>query len=198
MAPINERPQMAPVPVSNTTRRDPDVIRMWGQLNIGVPLVYDVDPDVVRPGANLQLRGGILRNFLGAFFHFGSQWNPIELSNVPGYSGYGREPLNRLNFGVGGRVMVPEGRVRPYADLTFDFNWWHLLETSYGCGWWYCTTYNTYRFSVGWTLRAGFQIAVNEMIGIDLGATFAFSYAGDFFDRAVYWLEPSIGVSFFR
>jgi len=193
-----ETPQMGPVTVSNEPRHDPDRVRMWGQFNIGVPLFYDVDPDVVRPGANLQLRGGVLKNFFGGFFHFGTSWNPIDLNQVEGWLGYGREPLNRLYFGIGGRLMYAEGKIRPYVDLSFDFNWWHFLETSVGCGWWYCSAYNEYRFTPGWSGRAGFQIAVNPTLGIDLGATFAFSYAGDFFDRAQYWLEPSIGVTFFR
>ncbi|RLB57420.1 MAG: hypothetical protein DRJ42_00335 [Deltaproteobacteria bacterium] len=195
-----EQPQMGPVTVSNAppSQRDPDRIRTWGQVDFGSPIFYDVDSDVVRPGFNFDLRGGILKNFFGGFMHAGASWNNIDLEHVPGWAGYGNDSLKRLYFGFGGRLMYAEGKVKPYVDLAIDFNFWNFRETSYGCGYWYCSTYDHYRFALGWSSRAGIQIAINEMIAIDLGVSFEMSYAGDFFDRTVYWMTPSAGISMFR
>ena len=171
-------------------------IHKFGSFTIAVPIAYDVNLDVVKPGAHLDLRGGVDWGMIGVFTRFGLMWTPINLDAQPETIGYGQSPLTRMSFGFGVRLQYDRHpRFRAYADLQFDFNWWHVRESSYGCGWWYCTTYDNYRFAPGWTLRPGLQIIVKDPIAIDVGCGFGFSYPGDFFDRAQYWLEPFLGIA---
>ncbi len=186
-----EQPQQEATPAPQQ-RRGP---HRFGSFTIGVPLFNDVPSEVVRPGANLNFRGGMDFGFFGAFVQAGTMWNPIDLNQLPGGRGLGRSPLHRLYFGLGARLQYPHERFRPYVDLALNFNFWNFRETGLACGFWYCSSVNTYRFSVGWETRLGLQIVVKGPIAIDLGTTFAFTYQGDFFAEPQYWLEPYLGIA---
>jgi len=191
-----QQPAQAEPQAQQSPPPEPNRPHKFGSFTIGVPLFNDVNSDIVRPGANLNFRGGIDFGFFGVFAHLGTMWNPIDLNNAPPPSpALGRSPLHRLYFGVGARLQYPHERFRPYVDLAFDINWWHFQETALVCGIWYCTGVNSYRFTPGWESRVGMQIVVRPPFAIDLGVSFAFTYPGDMFIDAEYWMEPYLGVA---
>src|SRR5690606_35082074 len=49
---------------------------MVTQLHMGVPLLLDVDREVIRPGANLGLRLSVASRFFGGGVHASYQWIP--------------------------------------------------------------------------------------------------------------------------
>jgi len=166
----------------------------WG-LSIGVPIVLDVPRDVVRPGANLNFFGGADFGFFVIGGDVGLQWNPIDLNSVPGVSG--RKPLTRIYLTLPEvRFQVPGLKVvLPYISGAFDMNFWNFAETSVGCGYWYCSTYSVYRFTPGFTGKAGAAFQIKESgVHIDVGFQYSFTGKGNFFDQTGWWLSPFVGV----
>lgn len=165
-------------------------------INIGVPIILDVPRDVVRPGASVSFFGGADFGFLVIGGDFGLQWNPIDLNNVPGVSG-SRHPLTRIFLSIPEvRFQVPNLKVvLPYVSFAMDLNFWNFAETSVGCGYWYCSQYSVYRFTPGFTGKAGVAFNVNESgVHIDLGFQYTFTGKGNFFEQSGWFLSPYIGV----
>ncbi|MFW2389787.1 MAG: hypothetical protein ACN4G0_15720 [Polyangiales bacterium] len=164
-------------------------------LDIGVPIVLDVPRDVVRPGASITFFGGADFGFLVVGGSAGLQWNPIDLNSVPGVSG--RNPLTRIYLSIPEvRFQVPDLKVvLPYLSFAFDMNFWNFAETSVGCGYWYCSQYSVYRFTPGFTGKAGTAFNINESgVHIDLGFQYTFTGKGNFFEQSGWFLAPYIGV----
>ena len=166
----------------------------WG-LSIGVPIVLDVPRDVVRPGANLNFFGGADFGFFVIGGNAGLQWTPVDLNSVPGVSG--RKPLTRIYLTLPEvRFQVPGLKVvLPYISGAFDMNFWNFAETSVGCGYWYCSTYSVYRFTPGFTGKAGAAFQIKQSgVHIDVGFQYSFTGKGNFFDQTGWWLSPFVGV----
>ncbi|MGF1465475.1 MAG: hypothetical protein ACFCGT_05015 [Sandaracinaceae bacterium] len=199
--PPPEAPPQVSYPVEDPSRPSSVGPHKFGAFTIGVPLMSNLGArgGVVRPGANLALRGGIDWGYFGVLFQFGAMWIPIDFgqSTIPEERFLGRSPVTRLYGSLGARLQAPHRRITPYAELLFDFNAFNFREVATGCGWWYCTTFNVYRFTPGWTSRIGANITIRPPVAIDVGCSFAFSYPGDFFGSAgsQYWLEPYLGVA---
>jgi hypothetical protein len=132
----------------------------WG-LSIAVPIFLDVPRDIVRPGAAINFFGGADFGFFVIGGDAGLQWNPIDLNGVvagnPPISLSGRSPLTRIYLSLPEvRFQVPDLKVvLPYITGSFDMNFWNFRETQVGCGYWYCSQYSVYRFTPGFTGKAG-------------------------------------------
>ena len=168
-----------------------------GGFNIGVPIWLNVDRNVVRPGADLHFFGGYDIGYAMFGIDLGAMWTPIDLNGAPGVpsgTNPGRGPLTRLYFAPEVRVQVPnESLILPYVAMTFDINWWHFRA----CNYWYCTQVNVFRFTPGFTAKAGIAFRIKQGAHIDLGAKYSLSGAGNFFTRREHWVTPYLGF-FFR
>ena len=109
----------------------------------------------------------------------------------------GRSPLTRIHLTVPEvRFQVPDLKVvLPYLSFAFDMNFWNFRETAVGCGYWYCSTYAVYRFTPGFTGRAGVGFNIkNSGVHIDVGFQYSFTGKGNFFQESGWWLAPYAGV----
>lgn len=166
-------------------------------LGLGVPIVLDVPREVVRPGANIFFFGGADFGFFIVGGSAGLQWNPIDLNSgaVPGVSG--RSPLTRIYLSLPEvRFQIPDLKVvLPYISGSFDMNFWNFQETAVGCGYWYCSAYSVYRFTPGFTGKAGLGFNIKESgVYIDAGFQYSFTGKGNFFEESGWWLAPYVGV----
>ncbi len=172
----------------------------WG-LSIGVPIALDVPRDVVRPGANINFFGGADFGFFVIGGDAGLQWIPIDFGTgfIPpgtGTSLSGRHPLTRIYLSLPEvRFQVPDLKVvLPYITGSFDMNFWNFQETQVGCGYWYCSQYSVYRFTPGFTGKAGLGFEVKGGVYIDAGFQYSFTGKGNFFQSSQWWLAPYVGV----
>ena len=169
--------------------------RFTWSINIGVPIVLDVPRDVVRPGADIFFFGAADFGFFVIGGDFGLQWNPIDLDNVTGLSG--RRPLSRIYLSVPEvRFQVPDLKVvLPYVSFAFDMNFWNFAESTIACGYWYCSDVSVYRFTPGFSGKAGVAFDVKESgVHIDVGFKYSFTGKGNFFEQTGWWLTPYVGV----
>lgn len=171
-------------------------------LGMGVPIILDVPRSVVRPGANIFFFGAADFGFFMVGGDVGLQWNPIDFGSgftPPGSSDVlsGRGPLTRIYLSAPEvRFQVPDlPVVLPYISGAFDMNFWNFRETAVGCGYWYCSRYSVYRFTPGFTGKAGLGFEIKESgVHIDVAFQFSFTGKGNFFDDSGWWLAPVIGV----
>ena len=184
-----------PPPVQEPGGKKPLEVGFTWSLGIGVPIFLDVPRDVVRPGANIFFFGGADFGWFIIGGATGLQWNPINLNNLAGFSGKG--PLTRIYLSAPEvRFQVPDLKVvLPYLSGSFDMNFWNFQETAIGCGYWYCSTYAVYRFTPGFTGKAGLGFNINESgVHIDVGFQYSFTGKGNFFQDSGWWLSPYVGV----
>jgi hypothetical protein len=177
--------------------------RTFGSFDLGVPILLDVDRDLLRPGVNLHGQGGLDLGYVAFFVHGGWRWFPVDFDRAADagqlqYSGGGRHPLKNPYFGLGARVQVPNrSPVIPYASVSFDFNFWNFNQTDVVCvGYygWYCGTYDVYEFTPGFSGRLGAAIEVRNGLYVDVGVNVSMSFEGDFFEENQSWVEPFLGV----
>ena len=192
---VSETPQ---VQEPQDQKKGLDVGFTWS-LGVGVPIFLDVPRENVRPGANLFFFSGADFGFFIIGGAAGLQWNPIDLNGVVvgGVSLSGRSPLTRIYLSVPEvRFQVPDLKVvLPYISGSFDMNFWNFAETTVGCGYWYCSRYSVYRFTPGFTGRAGAAFNIKESgVHIDVGFQYSFTGKGNFFERSGWWLQPYVGV----
>ncbi|MCZ6807282.1 MAG: hypothetical protein O7F08_10040, partial [Deltaproteobacteria bacterium] len=91
--------------------------------------------------------------------------------------------------------QVPDLKVvLPYISGAFDMNFWNFRETETGCNFYYCSNFSVYRFTPGFTGRAGLGLEVKHGIYIDMGLRYSFTGKGDFFQQSRWWLTPYVGV----
>lgn len=188
-------PHMVSLPEEKT---GPDVSFTWS-LGIGVPIILDVPHDNVRPGANIFFFGGADFGFFILGGATGLQWNPVDLNGLPPVNGVilsGRNPLTRIYLSLPEvRFQIPDLKVvLPYISGSFDMNFWNFLETGVACGYWYCNTYANYRFTPGFTGRAGLGFEIKGGVYIDTGFQYSFTGKGNFFSESGWWLAPYVGV----
>ena len=178
----------------------------FGSFDLGVPILLgdNVDRDLIRPGVNLHVQGGLDLGYVGFFMHGGWRFVPIDFDRAadsahPQYEGEGRDPLKNPYFGMGVRAQIPNhSRVLPYISGSFDFNWWHFRDEDVYCGgyyYWWCTTYNDYEFTPGFSGRAGLAVYLGDCAYVDVGLNTSMSFEGDFFTKNQVWAEPFLGMT---
>jgi hypothetical protein len=172
-------------------------------FDVGVPLMFDVDRELVRPGGNLHLQGGVNFDYVGAFVHGGWRFIPVDFDRALDAGrdtggNTGRDPLKNPYFGFGFRGQVPnQSRFLPYASVSFDFNFWNFRQTGVACGgvyYWWCSSYDVYHFTPGFSGRVGTAIHLGRGVDLDLGLGVSMSFAGDFFENNKAWAEPYLGI----
>ncbi|MEM9730688.1 MAG: hypothetical protein AAF997_19050 [Myxococcota bacterium] len=165
-------------------------------LQVGVPIFLDVDRDVVKAGGDVSF-------FAAADFGFfllggggGVGWNRINLNNQTEIPFGGTSPLSRVFLSVPDiRFQLEDLKVvLPYFGASFDMNFWNFRETEPGCIDFYCTDVSVYRFTPGFTVRAGLGFEVSKNIYVDTGLRYSYSGEGNFFNRTQQWLTPYFGV----
>ena len=164
-------------------------------FSLGVPIFLDVPNEVVRPGAAIYFWGGLDIGFVMFGLFGGFQWTPVNL-NKAGIAGLsGRTPLNRFFFGPEVRFQYPVGRFLPYLSSTFDVKWWNFRESGVVCSVWWCTTSSVYRFTPGYSGKAGLAVKLGDgPMHLDVAFKWSFTGEGDFFAQSRWWLEPVIGI----
>lgn len=182
------------------TKKGLEVGFTWS-LGLGVPIVLNVPHDIVRPGANIFFFGGADFGFFVIGGSVGLMWNPIDFGSgtrlQDGTIVSGRNPLNRFYFSIPEvRFQIPGLKlVLPYVSGAFDINFWNFRETGVACGWWYCSPVSVYRFTPGFTGKAGLGFNVKQSgVHIDVGFQYSFTGKGDFFEESGWWLAPYVGV----
>jgi len=172
-----------------------------GAFTLGVPIMLNVDSDVVRPGADLNGFGGVDMQYVVFGLGAGVMWTPINSTQIPDAppgSGYGRSPMTRLYFAPEVRVQVPnKSPIVPYLGVTFDANWWrvHSYDAVY-CGAFYCRVYAVFLFTPGMTAKLGFAFEVSNGTHIDVGVKYSLSGSGGFFPDMQQWVTPYVGMLF--
>ena len=191
-------------PVEEPQKKGLEVSFIWG-LSIGVPIILDVPREFVRPGAALNFFGAADFGWFAIGGDAGLQWNPIDFGSgttvtLPDGTTAtlsGRSPLTRIYLSAPEvRFQVPDlPVVLPYLSGSFDMNFWNFAETAVGCGYWYCSRYSVYRFTPGFTGKAGVGFNINESgVHIDVGFQYSFTGKGNFFEESGWWLAPYVGV----
>ena len=194
---VSDTPYAAPTVQEAEPKKAWEPAGFTWSIGIGVPIVLNVDREAVRPGANIFFFGGADFGFFIIGGSVGLQWNPIDLSKVPTVANGSRHPLTRIYLPLPEvRFQVPNLKiVLPYITGSFDMNFWNFAETSVGCGYWYCSQYSVYRFTPGFTGKAGLAFNINESgVHIDAGFQYSFTGKGQFFDDSGWWLAPYVGV----
>ncbi|MGB8221265.1 MAG: hypothetical protein WCF10_01700 [Polyangiales bacterium] len=191
--PVAQNP--APPPSKQSLERG-----LIGAFDLGVPVMLNVDPDVVRPGADLNGFGGIDMQYVVFGLGAGVMWTPINSNEItqalPG-TGYGRSPMTRLYFAPEVRAQVPnKSPIVPYLGVTFDANWWRIHSTEVVCGAFYCRAYAVFLFTPGMTAKLGIAFEVSEGTHIDVGIKYSLSGPGSFFPQRQQWVTPYVGMLF--
>jgi len=167
-------------------------------LQIGVPIFLNVDSNIVRPGADISFFGGADFGFFVLGGAAGIGWNPIDLNGqvIDGVLLSGRSPVTRIFLSIPEvRFQVPDLKVvLPYISGAFDMNFWNFRETQVSCGWYYCNNTSVYRFTPGFTGRAGLAFEAKGGIYVDMGLRYSFTGKGNFFQQSRWWLTPYVGV----
>ncbi|MEM7136929.1 MAG: hypothetical protein AAF500_10145 [Myxococcota bacterium] len=192
----------APPPTSFAAPKQGLTLGFTWALQIGVPIFLDVPRDIVRPGADITFFGGADFGYFVIGGATGVGWNPIDLNGVTvDINGTpvrlsGRSPLSRIFLTLPEfRVQVPNlNVVLPYISGAFDMNFWNFRETEVGCGFYYCSEFSVYRFTPGFTGRAGFGFQAKRGVYIDVGFRYSMSGKGNFFEQVRWWLTPYVGV----
>ena len=171
---------------------------MVTQLHMGVPLLLDVDREVIRPGANLGLRLSVASRFFGGGVHASYQWIPVESgARDPEFQTAGRTPLERAAFGA---FVSLDGSNRsaftPYLQGGFDAQLWRFDESEIVCDFWSCTSAGAHRFAPALSGRLGgkFALAAKRHVFLDVGCETALSFKGSFFTARRGALMPYFGV----
>jgi len=199
-APPDQMVATTPYPgVQQTDEKKGLEVGFTWSIGIGVPIALDVPRSVVRPGANIFFFGGADFGWFIIGGDAGLQWMPIDLDgvNVGGTILSGRRPLTRIYLSLPEvRFQVPDLKVAlPYITGSFDMNFWNFAETAVGCGYWYCSQYSVYRFTPGFTGKAGIAFNINKSgVYIDVGFQYSLTGKGNFFGSSQWWLAPYAGV----
>jgi len=170
-------------------------LRFQGGVEVGVPIFFNVDHEIVKPGASLTGWAGFDIGWVVFDFGFGLQWTPLDTNKVPGAVGpTGLEPLVRLSFSPGVRFQIPIfDAVLPYVTGSFDANLWSFAALGRGCGWYYCRRDGRGQFAPGFSGKAGVGIHLKGSMYLDVGIQYSMSGTGNFFERMQWWAEPFIG-----
>lgn len=194
-APPPPAPQPAPVAEPAPTGRQRG--RTQNSVWLEVPMFLNVNTDVVRPGFGLAARIGMrIKNFVVPGIGLGASWNPIDLGGDPSTLSTARDPLSHVYFNLGLQFQYENDKFTPYAVVALDFNFWHLWDTGYSCGLWYCYGYDSYRYTPGLTARIGGSLTVNPRMSIDIGLRVGWSGEGNFFESRETYLAPYLGATF--
>jgi hypothetical protein len=168
-----------------------------GAFHIGVPIFFDVDRDIVRPGADLYGFGAYDMGYVAFGLGAGVMWSPINFDQVPESSDLGRRPLTRLYLAPELRVQIPNTTpIMPYVGITFDANWWRIAQTDFVCGPFYCRRVSAFLFSPGFTAKFGLAFRVLQGVYLDFGVKYSYTGPGQFFEQRQQWITPYFGMLF--
>ena len=168
-----------------------------GAFHIGVPLWLNVDRNIVRPGADLNIFGAYDMGYVAFGVGAGVMWTPINFDQVPGVTGVGRRPLTRLYLAPELRVQIPNTTpIMPYVGITFDANWWRVAQTDVVCGQFYCRRVAVFLFTPGFTAKFGLAFRVLQGTYLDLGVKYSYTAPGQFFAQREQWITPYFGMLF--
>ena len=184
-------------PVQEPGGKKPLEVSFTWSVGVGVPIFLDVPNDVVRPGAHLFFFGGADFGFFILGGTVGIQWNPIDLGKISNVDLAGRQPTTRIQLSIPEvRFQIPDLKVvLPYISGSFDMNFWNFAETAVACGYWYCSQYSVYRFTPGFTGKAGVGFEVKDSgVYIDVAFQYSLTGKGNFFEESRWWLAPVMGV----
>ena len=170
-------------------------LRFQGGAEVGVPIFFNVDREIVKPGASLQGWAGFDIGWVVFEFALGLHWTPIDTNKIPeAFITTGFEPLVRLSFSPGVRFQVPlYDAVLPYVNGAFDANIWSFAALGQGCAWFYCRSDSLGQFAPGFSGKAGVGIHLKGSMYLDVGMQYSISWPGSFFERRQMWAEPFIG-----
>lgn len=170
-------------------------LRFQGGAEIGVPIFFNVDKEIVKPGASFAGWAGFDIGWVVFEFALGLQWTPIDTNKIPVASiTTGLEPLVRLSFSPGVRFQVPLfDSVLPYVTGAFDANLWSFAALGPGCAWYYCRSDSQGQFAPGFSGKVGVAIRLKGSMYLDVGVQYSMSGRGNFFERQQWWAEPFIG-----
>ncbi|MGB5368562.1 MAG: hypothetical protein WBN14_20035, partial [Polyangiales bacterium] len=59
-------------------------LRFQGGVEVGVPIYFNVDHEIVKPGASFTGWAGFDIGWVVFDFAFGLQWTPIDTNKIPG------------------------------------------------------------------------------------------------------------------
>ncbi len=160
-----------------------------------MPVFFDVDHEIVKPGASFAGWAGFDIGWVVFDFAFGLQWTPIDTNKVPdAFYRTGLEPLIRLSFSPGVRFQVPIfDAVLPYVTAAFDANLWSFEALGGTCFWYYCRNDSRGQFAPGFSGKVGVGIHLKGSMYLDVGFQYSMSGKGNFFEREQWWAEPFIG-----
>jgi hypothetical protein len=188
--PVEQYPQPSPAKQQAMHRG------LQGAFHIGVPIWLNVDRDVVRPGADLNIFGAYDMGYVAFGLGGGVMWTPINFDNIP-ESGLDRRPLTRLYLAPELRVQIPNTTpIMPYVGATFDANWWRVAATDVICGAFYCRRVAKFLFSPGMTIKFGLAFRVLQGTYLDLGVKYSLTGPGQFFTNREQWVTPYFGMLF--
>lgn len=170
-------------------------LRFQGGVEVGVPIFFDVDHEIVKPGASFAGWAGFDIGWVVFDFAFGLHWTPIDTNKIPGvFSRTGLEPLVRLSFSPGVRFQIPIfDAVLPYVAGAFDANLWSFAAVGGTCAWYYCRNDSLGQFAPGFSGKVGVGIHLKGSMYLDVGFQYSLSGKGNFFERNQHWAEPFIG-----
>jgi hypothetical protein len=88
--------------------------------------------------------------------------------------------------------------VTPVVGALVDLNWWHVSgDNSIACGgyyYWGCYQVANYRYTTGFSLKAGvdFRFFRNDRFSLGTGVQPQVTLAGGPFREAEWWLSPYV------
>lgn len=168
-----------------------------GSLYVGVPIANNVDRDIVRPGGSIDVRGGYDLGYVVPELEMGFMGMPVKGNKID--PGLDNRPLKQFYFGLGLRLQIPNRSiVLPYLSGAFDFQFWNLYDRAIVCDFWYCREQNDYSFTPGFTGRGGVAFKLRPNLAIDVNLRVGMSFPGNAFDSSQSWVQPSLGVSFWK
>ncbi len=167
-------------------------LKMDFQLEVPIPLTDDHDSSDT--GFGLAVLFGWDLGFLVPTGSLGWSW--AELNLPPGFRDDGRN-LKRFHLSFG---LIAEFEndsiVTPVIGALLDLNWWHVSgDNAIACGgyyYWGCYVVENYRYTTGFSLKAGLDLRFfrNDRFSLGTGVQPNVTLAGGPFRRTEWWLSP--------
>ncbi len=165
----------------------------WGQASLifGIPIWLSGVGDAVSPGFSIGGRFGWRLEDIIPEINTGYMinWFDDEFRD--------RGTLSNWWLGFGMRWQPQTySRFSPYAGGGVQLNFWHVSgDEVYACDFYYCNSYNNYRFAPGFTATAGIDIELHPAIALELGGLFGLTFPGTLFESTQTWISPQFGIT---
>ncbi len=159
-----------------------------------VPIPVTDDNDSSRVGFGIAALFGWDFGFLLPSVGVGWSWSRLNLP--PGYRDDTRS-LKRFHMSLGlVAEFENESIVTPVLGALVDFNFWHVAgDDGIVCGgyyYWGCYQVENYRYTTGFTLRAGIDVRLfrDDRFSLGAGVQPQVTLQGGPFTQAEWWLSP--------